>query len=366
MEYLIGKVRILKAKINKFGPQKIFRTEKRIEEKKGERIIFIGLVMAIIFAVFIFAQINNFIFPFYAARYEISLNEQAIEDLFVSPVGSFQTESPEILLVQENSLIGSSPPGVITPQILGLLTGKGQGPRTRQGIKEYIVEPGDSLSAIAAKFEISLNTLLWANNLNRKSTIKSGQKLLILPVSGILHHVRAGDTLSGIAEKYQADMNKIAAFNQLADKQDIFIGDILIIPDGKMPRKKIADRRSQIPLASTFFIRPTTGRISQGLHYYNAIDFANQCGTPIWAAAQGKVQRVGYNRWLGKYVQILHPNKVVTVYGHFSKILVSPGDQVSQGTIIGRMGHTGRTIPAGPAGCHLHFEVRGARNPFAQ
>ncbi len=67
---------------------------------------------------------------------------------------------------------------------------------------------------------------------------------------------------------------------------------------------------------------------------------------------------------LGKYVRILHFNDVVTVYAHLSVILISPGEDVSQGDLIGRIGHTGRTTPSGPAGCHLHFEVRGGRNPF--
>lgn len=359
MEYLIEKARKLKSIIVNFGHQKLFRIKNKT---KQERIIFIALAAAIVFAVFVFVQINNFASPSYYTETQTARTEE----LFVSSVGSFGAKPSEILLIQKNSLIGSSPPGKITPQVLGILIAGGQEDRTRQEIEEYIVEPGDSLITIAAKFEISLNTLLWANNLNRRSFIKPGQKLLILPVSGILHHVRAGNTLEGIATKYQADIDKIFTFNQMNNKEDIFIGDILIIPDGKMPRKKIANRQDYIPLASAFFIMPTTGHISQGLHYYNAIDFANQCGTPVWAAAQGKVQRVGNNQWLGKYVQILHPNKVVTVYAHFSKILVNPGDQVSQGTIIGRMGHTGHTIPAGPDGCHLHFEVRGARNPFAK
>ena len=63
---------------------------------------------------------------------------------------------------------------------------------------------------------------------------------------------------------------------------------------------------------------------------------------------------------------ILHPNGVVTYYGHLSKIIVSQGAKVYQGQIIGYMGYSGRTIPAGPAGCHLHFDVRFAQNPFSQ
>jgi murein DD-endopeptidase MepM/ murein hydrolase activator NlpD len=105
--------------------------------------------------------------------------------------------------------------------------------------------------------------------------------------------------------------------------------------------------------------------ISQGLHWHNAIDISNPCGTLIFAAAQGTVQRVayGWNSGYGNYLTILHPNGVVTLYAHLSAISVSSGTNVSQGTIIGRIGNTGRTV--GASGCHLHFEVRGAKNPFS-
>jgi len=112
---------------------------------------------------------------------------------------------------------------------------------------------------------------------------------------------------------------------------------------------------------------PTPYRITQGLHWYNAIDFSTgKCGSPIYAAAGGQVQRTGYDyERAGRYVRILHPNGVVTFYGHMSKIAVNAGATVGQGQIIGYIGYSGHTIPSGPGGCHLHFDVRGSRNPFA-
>ena len=85
----------------------------------------------------------------------------------------------------------------------------------------------------------------------------------------------------------------------------------------------------------------------------------------MYAAAGGIVQRAEYNNGgYGNYVRVLHPNGVVTLYSHLSGQTVTPGERVLQGQIVGYIGHSGRTIPAGPAGCHLHFEVRGASNPF--
>jgi hypothetical protein len=208
--------------------------------------------------------------------------------------------------------------------------------------------------------------LLWANNLSSKSKISVGQKLIILPVSGAIHYVKSGETLSEIAKIYKGDVEKIVSFNELSDEKDIFVGDILVIPDGIMPASR--PQYSEIPVANSYFIVPTNGRISQGLHWYNAVDFANECGAPIFAAAGGQVQKVkyGYNMGAGNYLTILHPNGVVTMYGHILSSLVNPGDQVSQGQIIafvdGKPGTPGAGISTG---CHVHFEVIGARNPFA-
>jgi len=93
--------------------------------------------------------------------------------------------------------------------------------------------------------------------------------------------------------------------------------------------------------------------------------FSNKsCGEPVYAAAGGTIQRIGYHTMGGNYVRVLHPNGVVTYYGHLVRAAMSSGTKVFQGEIIGYTGHSGYTIPAGPAGCHLHFEVRGATNPF--
>jgi murein DD-endopeptidase MepM/ murein hydrolase activator NlpD len=265
---------------------------------------------------------------------------------------------PEFIFVNENSLKFSLPPAFVNGKVLGTMVEE-----QRKEIQEYIVEEGDTLFSISQKFGISLKTILWANNLNKNSVIKPGQKLIILPVDGVLHEVKAGDTLSEIAKKYQAKIEDILSFNELENENDIYIGDILIIPGGKIPSPKSAPQ-PLTPLAQGYFICPVAGgcRITQGLHWYNAVDFSNgKCGEPILAAAGGTVLKAGWNRTAGNYVKILHPNGVVTMYGHLQTIFVSPGEQVSQGQIIGTMGATGKAT-----GCHLHFGVYGARNPFAK
>jgi len=292
------------------------------------------------------------------------------QDLFVQPAKNFLRESPKMTFIQDNSIIGLSPPATITPQVLGTLLGSLEDEIERRNeIIEYVVGSGDTLSFIAAKYDVSLSTILWANDLSSKSIIKIGQKLVILPVSGVVCHVKKGDTLSEIAKTYKGKSSEIIAFNELSGEGDIFIGDILIIPDGTMP-KKTYYASSQIPIGSSYFICPTADcRITQRLHWYNAIDFGAKCGSPIYAAAAGTVQRVeyGWNSGAGNFVKILHPNGVVTMYGHIQKSLVSPGQEVSQGEMIALIGGKPGTPGAGRStGCHVHFDVIGARNPFAR
>lgn len=299
-------------------------------------------------------------------------------DLFIDNQIKTINESPELTFIQKNSLAGISCSQILSSRVLGSLAG-GEFSEENKEITEYIVQHGDALGSIATNFDISLNTILWANNLNRSSIIKPGQKLIILPVSGIIHHVKKGDTLSEIAKTHKGKVDSIITFNDLSEEGDIYVGDILIVPDGvQPPPSTYSSIYAQIPVASSYFIIPVSSpyRVTQGLHWYNAIDFANKggsCGKPVFAAAGGEVQKIryGYNMGSGNYVRILHPNGLITHYGHLQKILVIPGQKISQGEMVGLIGYSGKTIPAGPSGCHLHFALYSAQgkppiNPFSR
>ncbi len=310
-------------------------------------------------------------------------DDTAPQSIFSSPVQKSQPELPQILLEQQNSFRATTPPFTINPKTLGaLMEGNGFEETEKKGITEYTVEKGDNTWSIAAKFGISLNTLLWANDLQKSSLIKEGQTLVIPPVSGVIHHVKDGDTVGGIAGAYKAEAADIVAFNQLSDAADIYIGDILIVPGGeitaKAPVAVASAQPASVPLGQSYFICPIAlpCNITQGLHYYNAIDFSHgKCGEPIYAAAAGEVLKVkltdSVSPWAfngaGNHISILHPNGVVTTYGHIASSFVQPGQQVSQGQIIALMGGQPGTPGAGQStGCHVHFAVSGARNPFAQ
>jgi murein DD-endopeptidase MepM/ murein hydrolase activator NlpD len=284
------------------------------------------------------------------------------DSLFSSQATAIPLETPDLKIIQDNTIGGMATPSIVTGKVLGDVFGGNN--QNQKDVIDYVVQPGDNLQSIADSYKISVNTLLWANDLTVASTIKVGQSLTILPVDGVLHVVKSGDTISGIAQIYKAEADDVISFNSLANQDDVYIGDILIVPGGVMPKKVISVTNNQIPLANNFFIFPTQGRITQGLHYYNAIDVANKCGTPIYAAAAGVVQRAVFNNaWnlgMGNYVTILHSNGTVTYYGHFEYVSVKPGDKVNTGDRIGLMGRTGKAT-----GCHVHFEVVGARNPLS-
>ena len=130
------------------------------------------------------------------------------------------------------------------------------------------------------------------------------------------------------------------------------------------------------------FIRPADGRYTQswgiatgenGYTFHNGIDIANSIGTPIRAAASGRVYKTSYSaRGLGKSIVIRHfpdgyPDEQgrggqmwVTVYGHLSEVLVKQGDEVRIGQIIGKMGNTGNST-----GPHLHFEIHKGDNLYS-
>ncbi|KKP32704.1 MAG: hypothetical protein A2312_03945 [Candidatus Staskawiczbacteria bacterium RIFOXYB2_FULL_32_9] len=287
------------------------------------------------------------------------------DSLFLNSKNILALEVPDLKIIEDNSVYGIASYRVLSTQVLGSIFGEDL--QNSKEIVEYTVLPGDTFESIAQNFNISINTILWSNNLTKNSTLKVGQTIVILPVSGLLHIVKSGDTISDIAKTYKVKVDDIVSFNSFNNENDIFLGDILIVPGGVMPQKPVPSI-TQAPIANNFFIIPVEGTISQKLHFYNAIDIANKCGTPFYAAAYGTVQRVayGWNLGGGNYITILHSNGVVSYYGHFMTAFVKPGDVVKTGDRIALVGGGKGMAGAGiSTGCHLHFDIRGGKNPLS-
>jgi murein DD-endopeptidase MepM/ murein hydrolase activator NlpD len=251
-------------------------------------------------------------------------------------------------------------------------------PASPDQISWYMVREGDTLSQVAQLFDVSVNTIIWANELSSNTDIQPGRTLLILPISGVQHTVVAGDTLKSIAKAYgggaedlDALATEILEFNTIADESALTVGTVITIPGGLVPapveeQKKASYASAAAPSgaqSSGGFIHPLPGAVrTQGIHGYNGVDYGAPVGTPIRSAAAGTVivSRVGgWNGGYGNYVVIDHPNGTQTLYAHNSKNAVWQGQSVVAGQVIGHVGNTGRST-----GPHLHFEVRGAKNPF--
>lgn len=256
-------------------------------------------------------------------------------------------------------------------------------PTGRTEIVQYQVQPGDVIGSIAQRFGVSVETILWANDLSIRSYIRPGDILEILPVSGLLHTVKSGETLGKIVRTYDADQDRVIEFNKLqAGGADIRIGEQLVIPDGRRPQPTVVYRPptvaptqvSQVAApppsisvpAGTSYIWPTSvRRITQYFGWrHTGVDIAGPSGSPLYAARAGTVTKsqCGWNGGYGCYVIIDHGGGVQTLYAHASALYVSVGQSVSQGQTVAAMGSTGRST-----GPHIHFEIRvnGARqNPL--
>jgi murein DD-endopeptidase MepM/ murein hydrolase activator NlpD len=238
--------------------------------------------------------------------------------------------------------------------------------KNRDELIVYQVVSGDTLSSIAKKFDINVDTLYGANK-GLKTTIREGQEIVILPIKGALHTVVSGDTLSTIARKYGVDMQKISEFNEL--DSTLVVGKKLVIPGGTVTSGSgsAGSVASNMPNYSGYYAIPTVGYNWGKLHGNNGVDIANKCGTPVRAAAPGIVRSNKIGGWNGGYgglIVLQHDNGTQTYYAHLQGSTVSEGATVSRGDLIGYIGNTGKTT--GVTGCHLHFETRSAKNPFAR
>ena len=271
-------------------------------------------------------------------------------------------------------------------------------------ISFYTVRAGDTANSVATLFNITKGTLLSANGLQAGQALKPGQILVILPVSGTQYVVKSGDTIVSIVKKNKIDQQgDFLFYNNIATDADLVAGDTLIIPDSNFDGTAdtvIAKKPTKVPTKTNtgtvdlkkdpnaapitvhpihLYSKPELGSaihrpvavasssISQKAHGFNgdAVDIAAHDGTPVMAALDGTVllaRDVGYNDGYGEYVIIMSNVEgvpVETIYAHQSQLYVHAGMQVTQGQMIGRVGHSGHAT-----GPHLHFEVRGALNPW--
>lgn len=287
---------------------------------------------------------------------------------------------------------------------------------TRTQTENYAVASGDTIASIAANYNVTVGTIIWANDLNKNSVIRPGDKLKIPPLSGVLHTVKKGDTIQKLSDLYEAKSDDIYNANRLSPESSLMIGEELVIPGGTppapvvpiavapkpgakppvttakpvirpgVPKTTIANKSVDIyqessndendgrtKPADVVEAKPTTKllwptRQHVITQYYGwkhtGVDLDGDYTDPIYASGDGVVETAGWNNGgYGLQIVIDHQNGYKTRYAHSSKMFVKVGDHVKRGEVIAMVGTTGRST-----GTHLHYEVyvNGKRvNPLA-
>lgn len=261
-------------------------------------------------------------------------------------------------------------------------------------VYQYVVQKGDTLKDIADDFDVSKDTIKWANSntlspFNDDLTV--GMKLNIPEMNGVLYTVQKGDSLDRIVALTQGDKASIIELNRLiktsGDNYKLDANQRLFVPDGKLkppepPKTTRSYTYSAAPasnnvefqvakkaldgMPSGTFGNPLARcpgyRYQRGLTaYHHGADFSRGGGCPVVAAAAGKVHYVGYHSLSGFHVILDHGSGIRTHYFHAKAgtFKVSQGQQVSKGQELFYMGCTGRCT-----GTHLHFELLAGKGGY--
>ncbi len=246
----------------------------------------------------------------------------------------------------------------------------------------YTIQTGDTAGAVAARFDITLQYLLWNNGeLRDEDFLAIGGQLFIPVGNGILHYVSLGESLGGIASFYNVALDDILAWegNGITAPDQILEGVLIFVPGGVPPAPVVADPPVAVvsppvaepPPAATGPV--TIGPISisglswpfntlvsspfgpRGGGFHSGIDIQGHGRTTdnIAASTSGTVTLATNCCGRGNYVMVVNDAGTVrTLYAHLSRIDVAMGQHVSQGQTLGLIGSTGIST-----GTHLHFEV---------
>ncbi len=256
------------------------------------------------------------------------------------PVGDTSNDGESIDEMQKKEILLSSETDFTTPEESETLQ-----------IRYHKVEKGETLSEIAHKYGVSMDTVCGCNNLVSYDIIRVGSILRIPNKDGILHTMKKGQNLPAIAKKYRVSIKKIISENDLLNPDFIASGQDVFIPDAK-PLNIIPG--FLWPAATTYITSAYGWRrhpINGKRQFHQGIDIRSKYQ---WVRAT-KYGKITYTGWLGGYgrtVVIAHPGGWKSLYGHLSRIVVRRGQYVKQGQIVARSGNTGYS-----SGPHLHFEL---------
>jgi surface antigen len=163
---------------------------------------------------------------------DIALNAAKAVVLYETPglVNQAQSAAVELATAPADRTVIAKPQAVATASA------------SRKDIKNYVVVSGDNVASIAAKFNITSDSIMWSNNLSGNN-VNAGTQLVIPPVNGIVYTVKAGDTIDTLASKFRANIDQIVAVNDI-ELTGLKVGDTILIPNGQQPAPAIVARLS--------------------------------------------------------------------------------------------------------------------------
>lgn len=162
-------------------------------------------------------------------RKRFAMEQPATANLSLVPLSSPATAVDPTEKVQEEDNLAFRSGALLSAQTDASIA---KDPEEEGGVSIYTVVDGDTVSGIAKKHGITVNTILWANDLDNVDSIKPGDQIFILPVAGLSHKIASGETLDSIVSKYKADREKVIAFNELPANGEVKVGETIVIPDG--------------------------------------------------------------------------------------------------------------------------------------
>lgn len=152
-------------------------------------------------------------------------------------------------------------------------------------VTNYVIVEGDTIASLAKKFNISEQTIKWANNLS-SDYISVGSSLKILPIDGVLYSVKESDTIAAISEKYSVDQTRLVLYNDL-DISGLTPNTSIILPDGVLPEN---ERPGYVaPVVYSFYAGISAG-YNTGRTWYIST------GTASGSYAYGNCTLYAYNR----------------------------------------------------------------------
>ncbi len=238
----------------------------------------------------------------------------------------------------------------------------------------HTVVQGDTLESLGRQFSLPWKYVVWSNP-GLRMPLTVGRPLRLAPVPGVVVVVRRGDTPAILAAAYGAEVNTVLGFNGIRGQQ-LTPGSVLVIPVDPTQGPNLSTGAPADPVDPGQFLCPIRGaQIIQQfgptsfavepsfggyLHFHTGIDLLAGYGTPIVAAAGGRVTATGNADYFGIRIEVTDSFGLVQVYAHMSQVAVALGQEVQQGEKIGYVGSTGLSI-----GAHLHFQLEVGGMPTA-